>query len=366
MYIYNYKDWPHFKWDINFLESFLSLLRYKQGKLFGRMESLGFDLKNEAILRTLTQDVVKSSEIEGEILDTEQVRSSIARRLGVEIGGFSSTNKNIEGVVEMMLDAVNNFDHPLTQDRLFKWHASLFPTGYSGMNKIQVGNWRNDHHGPMQVISGPFGKEKIHFQASPAQEIDQEMVLFLKWFNEEEKLDLVLKAGIAHFWFVTIHPFEDGNGRIARALTDMLLARSENSSQRFYSFSSQIRQERNKYYDILEKSQKGTMDITHWLEWFLKCLERAIEGAQGSLATVLSKARFWEKNSKYSFNDRQRKVLNLLMDEFKGNLTTSKWAKMTKCSQDTAHRDIIDLISKGILIKNQEGGRSTNYLMVSS
>lgn len=365
MYIYNDKNWPNFKWDIDFIEPLLSLLRYKQGKLLGRMESLGFNLQKEAILRTLTQDVVKSSEIEGEILDTKQVRSSIARRLGVEVG-TASINQNVEGIVEMMLDAVKNFEQPLTQERLFKWHASLFPTGRSGINKIFVGEWRNDAYGPMQVISGPFGKEKIHFQAPSAQSVNLEMAHFLKWFNKEEKIDLVLKAGIAHFWFLTIHPFEDGNGRIARTLTDMLLARSENSSQRFYSFSSQIRQERNKYYNILEKSQKGTIDITLWLEWFLKCLERAIEGSQNSLETVLFKARFWEKNSKYSFNDRQRKVLNLLMDDFKGNLTTSKWAKITNCSQDTAHRDIVDLISKGILTKNVEGGRSTNYLIVPS
>lgn len=363
MYIYNDKNWPHFKWDVSLIDPRLSLLRYKQGKLLGRMESLGFDLQNEAILKTLTQDVVKSSEIEGEILDTEQVRSSIARRLGVEVGG-APINQSVEGIVEMMLDAVKKFDDFLTEARLFRWHASLFPTGYSGMSEILVGKWRNDRHGPMQVISGPFGKEKIHFQAPPAQALNHEMLGFLKWFNEEEKLDLVLKAGIAHFWFVTIHPFDDGNGRIARTLTDMLLARSENSSQRFYSFSAQIQRERNQYYDVLERTQKGTIDITFWLEWFLQCLERAIEGAQDSLATVLLKAKFWEKHLNSSFNERQRKVLNLLLDKFQGNLTSSKWAKITKCSQDTAHRDIIDLIKKGILNKTAESGRSTNYKLV--
>jgi len=365
MYIYEDKNWPHFKWNLNRLEPLLSALRYKQGKLLGRMESIGFDLQNEAVLRTLTQDVVKSSEIEGEILDTAQVRSSITRRLGVEIGGLSTINKNVEGIVEIMLDATTKFSYPLTQDRLLGWHAALFPTGYSGMNKILVSRWRDDSHGPMQVISGPFGKEHIHFQAPSAHLLDKEMSDFLKWFNREENLDLVLKSGIAHFWFVTIHPFEDGNGRIARALSDMLLARSENSSQRFYSFSAEIQRERNKYYDILEMSQKGTIDITLWLEWFLECLEKAIENAQESLTTILLKAKFWEKHSHFSFNERQRKILNLLWDGFQGNLTSSKWAKITKCSQDTAHRDIIDLIKKDILRKNTEGGRSTNYSLVS-
>lgn len=365
MYIYNHENWPHFVWDIKLLEPLLSLLRYKQGKLLGRMESLGFDFQNEAILKTLTQDVVKSSEIEGETLDTEQVRSSIARHLGVELGTYSPINQHVEGFVEMMLDAINKFDQPLTPERLFGWHASLFPTGYNGMNKILIGEWRDDNHGPMQVISGPFGKEKVHFQAPPAQQIDQEMNHFIKWFNEANNLDLVLKAGIAHLWFVTIHPFEDGNGRIARILTDMLLARSESSSQRFYSFSAQIQRERNKYYDMLERTQKGTIDITLWLEWFLKCLERAIEGSQDSLTIILLKAKFWQNHSKQLFNERQKKMLNLLLDGFKGNLTSSKWANITKCSQDTAQRDIIDLIKKGILNKNIEGGRSTNYLLVS-
>jgi Fic family protein len=330
------------------------------------MEALGFNLRQEAVLQTLTSDVLKSSEIEGEKLDAEQVRSSVARRLGMDIDALKPVDRNVEGIVEMMLDATRHYEQPLTADRLFAWHASLFPAGRSGMTKIRVGGWRNDSTGPMEVVSGPFGKERVHFQAPPAARLDGEMKEFLDWFNAETGMDAVLKSALAHLWFVTLHPFDDGNGRIARAISDLTLARSENSSQRFYSMSAQIRQERNAYYDILEQSQKGTMDITPWMEWFLGCLGRAIEGAQTTLGTVLSKARFWEAIAGVPLNERQRRVINRLLDGFEGKLTTSKYAKLAKCSQDTALRDILPLVECGILIKNPEGGRSTSYALAES
>lgn len=329
----------------------------------GHMEALGFPLRQEAQLQTLTSDVLKSSEIEGETLDAEQVRSSIARRLGMDIGALKSTDRNVEGIVEMMLDATRRYSEPLTSDRLFAWHASLFPTGRSGMTKIRVGNWRDDATGRMQVISGPIGKEHAHFEAPTAARLDGEMQAFLDWFNATEQIDPVLKAGVSHFWFVTIHPFDDGNGRIARTIADMALARSENSPQRFYSMSAQIRQERSAYYDILEKTQKGTMDITPWLDWFLGCLGRAIDGAQITLGAVLAKARFWETVGRVAINERQRFVLNRLLDGFEGKLTSSKYAKLVKCSQDTAQRDILSLVEHSILVRNPEGGRSTSYAL---
>ena len=323
------------------------------------MEALGFPLRNEAILQTLTQDVLKSSEIEGEILNPDQVRSSIARRLGMDIGALEPADRNVEGVVEMMLDATQKYKSSLTEERLFAWHAALFPTGYSGMSKITVGAWRN---GPMEVVSGPMGKERVHYEAPAAKRLAKEMKVFLKWYNSESDIDPVLKAAIAHFWFVTIHPFDDGNGRIARAIADMSLARSESSSQRFYSMSAQIRKERKTYYDILESSQKqDTGDITPWLKWFLECLGGAFEGADATLATVLKKARFWEKHSATAINERQRIMINRLFDGFFGNLNTSKWAKMQKCSPDTALRDISELLKLGILKKDESGGRSTSY-----
>jgi Fic family protein len=325
------------------------------------MEALGFNLRQEAVLQTLTTDVVKSSEIEGEKLDAEQVRSSIARRLGIDIGALKPADRNVEGVVEMMLDATRHYDQPLSKERLYAWHAALFPTGRSGMLKINVGAWRDDREGPMQVVSGAMGRERVHFEAPPAPHVQREMAAFLHWFNTQNDLDQVMKAGLAHLWFVTIHPFEDGNGRIARAIADMSLARSENSPQRFYSMSAQIRRERSEYYNILEQTQKGDMDVTPWMRWFLGCLGRAIEGAQIVLSTVLLKARFWERAQGVSLNERQRFVLNRLLDGFEGKLTSTKYAKLTNSSQDTAHRDITYLVDHGMLVRSAEGGRSTSY-----
>lgn len=361
MYIYEHSDWPHFKWDIKKLLPTLSLVRNMQGKIIGKMGVLGFELKKSADLDVLTLDVTKSSEIEGEILAPEQVKSSIARRLGIQILGSVKSDKKVDGAVDMTLDAVNNFDNELNKDRLFSWHKSLFPTGHSGMYEVIKGNWRDDSQGSMQVVSGPVGRENIHFQAPAASVIEKEMELFFEWLNKENDIDLVLKAGIAHLWFVTIHPFEDGNGRITRALTDMILARSDEQSQRFYSMSTQIMSERKEYYDILEKTQKGDLNITGWLEWFLNCLKNALDNSEIILKKVLVKHDFWIKYSAKIQNERQRKVLDMLLEGFEGKLTTSKWAKICKCSQDTALRDILDLVEKGILIKLPAGGRSTSY-----
>jgi Fic family protein len=361
--LYDRPDWPTFHWNRESLAKPLATVRHQQGRLIGHMEALGFKLQQEAVLKTLTEDVLKSSEIEGEKLDAEQVRSSIARRLGMDIGGLKAVDRNVEGIVEMMLDATRHYDKPLTPERLFSWHASLFPTGRSGMTRIRVGAWRDDSRGPMQVVSGPVGRERIHFQAPAAERLDPEMQKFLSWFNTDTVMDAVLKAGQAHLWFVTLHPFDDGNGRIARAIADMALARSEQSPQRFYSMSAQIRQERAAYYKILEHTQWGSMDVTPWIDWFLSCLGRAIDGAKTTLAVVLSKARFWEVIKSVPINDRQRRVLNRLLDGFEGKLTTSKWAKLAKCSQDTAFRDILQLVDHGILIRNPEGGRSTSYAL---
>ncbi len=361
MYIHQVKDWPKFHWDDGKLAAQLASVRHRQGRLIGHMEALGFSLRQEAVLRTLTADVLKSSEIEGEMLDTEQVRSSIARRLGMDIGALKAADRNVEGVVEMMLDATGRYGEPLTADRLLGWHASLFPTGRSGMTKIRTGAWRDDSKGPMQVVSGRVGKERIHYEAPEAKRVDAEMRGFLTWFETPSDGDLVLKAGLAHLWFVTIHPFEDGNGRIARAVADMALARSESSPQRFYSMSAQIRQERSAYYGVLEQTQKGTMDITDWMEWFLGCLGRAIDGAQTALSAVLAKARFWDGIKDVRLNGRQRHVINILMEGFEGKLTSSRYAALTKSSQDTAHRDILDLVAHGVLVRNPERGRSTSY-----
>jgi Fic family protein len=360
-YIHELKDWPDFRWDHKALAGLLADVRHRQGRLVGRMQGLGFGLRSEAMLRTLTEDVLKSSEIEGEILDRDQVRSSLARRLGMDIGGLVPADREVEGVVEMMLDATQNYADALTDGRLFGWHAALFPMGRSGMHKIAVGAWRDDRAGPMQVISGPVGRERVHYQAPKAGRVPQDMAAFLAWFNGQGEIDPVLKAGVAHLWFVTIHPFEDGNGRIARAIADMQLARSEDSPQRFYSMSAQIRQERNAYYEILEATQKDDLDITGWLAWFLACLGRAIDGAEGILAGVLKKARFWEKHRADTLNDRQRDMLNRLLDGFEGKLTSSKWAAIEKCSPDTALRDITGLLERGILVRDEGGGRSTSY-----
>jgi Fic family protein len=361
MYLYNHQNWPIFEWDSEKLLPLLSYVRNQQGKLIGKMGALGFELRNEANLEILTMEIIKSTEIEGEILNREQVRSSIARRLGLDISGLVYSERNVDGIVDLMIDATKNFDQELNKERLFSWHASLFPTGQSGLYKIITGNWRNDSTGPMQVVSGALGKEKVHFQAPPAAQIENEMRIFLDWFNLEQNTDLVLKAAIAHLWFVTIHPFEDGNGRVSRVLSDMQLARSDEQSYRFYSMSAQIRKERNSYYDILEKTQKGDLDITDWVEWFLKCLLNAIENSDKLLQKIIYKHTFWMRNSGVTINERQRKILNLLMDDFEGVLNTAKWAKIAKCSQDTALRDIQDLIEKEILVKSIEGGRSTNY-----
>lgn len=365
MYIHELQDWPRFRWDTDRLAKPLASVRHRQGRLTGRMESLGFNLQQEAVLRTLTADVLKSSEIEGEKLEAEQVRSSIARRLGMDVGALKPADRHVEGVVEMMLDATRRYDQPLTAERLFSWHAALFPTGRSGMTKIRVGAWRDDGTGPMRVVSGPIGKERVHFAAPPAARLEREMTNFLEWFNRPADIDEVLKAALSHLWFVTIHPFDDGNGRIARAIADMVLARSEKSPQRFYSMSTQIRQERAAYYDILEQTQRRTMDITPWMDWFLGCLGLAIEGAQTILGAVLAKARFWESVRGVPLNERQTLVLNRLLDGLEGKLTTSKYAKLTKSSQDTALRDILPLVERGILVRGLEGGRSTSYALAN-
>lgn len=364
-YIHQDPDWPKFTWDSSEVLNLLASVRHRQGRLFGRMESLGFELREEAVLRTLTEDVTTSSEIEGESLDKEQVRSSIALRLGMDVGAVSPADRNVEGIVEMMLDATQRYREPLTQDRLFGWHAALFPTGRSGMTKIAVAAWRGQKAGPMQVASGRIGREHVHFEAPSWDRLNDEMTAFLTWFETKDDVDPVLRAAIAHLWFVTIHPFEDGNGRIARAIADMALSRSEESPQRFYSMSAQIRVERKGYYDILEETQKGELDVTAWLIWFLNCLDRAFDGAETILSNVLAKASVWERIGEQTVNDRQRKVLNLLLDGgFEGNLTAKKWGLLTKTSPDTGLRDINDLIERGILVRDDAKARATTYSLV--
>ena len=364
MYVWQQPEWPSLRWDEQRLSKLLSSVSRKQGRLLGRMEALGFDLRDEAHLHTLTEDVVKSSEIEGEKLERDQVRSSLARRLGLNVGGLVPADRDVEGVVEMMLDATGNYDNPLTEERLFAWHASLFPTSRSGLRKITVGRWRDDRAGPMQVISGAVGHEKVHYEAPPAARLPGEMAAFLKWFEEPGDTDPLLAAGLAHLWFVTIHPFDDGNGRIARAIADMALSRSETSRQRFYSMSAQIRRERKDYYATLEAVQKDDVDITRWQTWILSCLLRAIEGADDTLGSVLRKARFWERFAQTPLNERQITVLNALLEGIESKLTTSTWARIARCSQDTAHRDILDLVQRGALKKDPGGGRSTRYSLV--
>jgi Fic family protein len=364
VYIHERPEWPEFQWNAEKLSESLAQVRHQQGRLLGRMESLGFQLKAEASLQSLTEEIVKSSEIEGEILDRDQVRSSIARRLGMNIGALTPAERHVEGVVELMLDATQNYDDPLTDQRLFGWHAALFPTGRSGMRRITIGGWRTDETGPMQVVSGAVGREKVHFEAPAAKRLPAEMKAFLDWLNAEREKDPVIKAALAHLWFVTIHPFEDGNGRIARAIADLALARSEHSPQRFYSMSAQIRKERKAYYDILERTQRSTLDITSWLGWFLGCLGRAFDGADAIMGNVLQKAAFWKEHGASDFNDRQRLMLNRLLEGFEGKLTSSKWEKIAKTSQPTATRDINDLIKRGILQRDAAGGRSTSYSLV--
>jgi len=357
-YIYEHKNWTDFSWQDKLINAVFGEVRLMQGRIIGQMNSLGFSVKKEATLTALTLDIVKSSEIEGELLNYEQVRSSIARRLGINIAGLLPSNRHIEGIVEMMLNATQLYNLPLTEERLFGWHAALFPTGYSGPYKIEVGSYRT---GDMQVVSGAMGKEKVHYQAVPPEHVKMEMDKFLEWFNNDNTLDPVLKAAIAHFWFIIIHPFDDGNGRIARAITDMLLACAENSGERFYSMSSQILIERKQYYEILQKVQHSVGDITEWLDWFLHCLKNAMLATENTTQKILQKAEFWNLHEQTAINERQRLILNKLFDGFEGKLQTSKWAKITKTSTDTALRDIKDLVAKGILQQTKEGGRNSNY-----
>jgi Fic family protein len=363
-YIHQLIEWPAFHWDHETLAQQLAAVRHRQGKLLGRMESLGFGFQAEASLQTLTLDVIKSSEIEGEELNADQVRSSIARRLGMDIAGLVPADRHVDGIVEMMLDATQHYNTLLTDKRLFGWHAALFPTGYSGMHKIVIGSWRdNTSDDPMQVVSGPLNRQKVHYEAPASDRLSYEMNRFLEWFNTENSIDYVLKAAIAHLWFVTIHPFDDGNGRIARALGDMQLARADGITRRFYSVSAQIRIERNSYYDALEKTQKDKLDVTAWLQWFLGCLDRSLTATEETLALVMKKNRFWETHAAVVLNERQKMMLTKLLDGFIGKLTSSKWAKIAKCSSDTAIRDINDLIERGILLKEPSGGRSTSYVL---
>lgn len=357
-YIYNNSNWPNFTWQDKYISKTFGEVRNLQGKIMGQMSSIGFSAKEEAILTTLTLDVVKSSEIEGEQLNYDQVRSSIARRLGIEIAGLIPSDRNVEGVVEMMIDATQNYLQPLTEDRLFGWHSSLFPGGRSGMYKIEVGRYRS---GEMQIVSGAMGKERVHYEAPSPELMKFEMDRFLAWFNSDVDIDPVLKAAVAHFWFIIIHPFDDGNGRIARAISDLSLARSDKSSERYYSMSNQILVERKRYYEVLQKVQHSAGDITEWLDWFLNCLHNALLETDKTLSKIFSKIEFWRKHENTPINERQRFMLNKLLDGFDGKLKTSKWAKIAKCSPDTALRDIKDLIEKGIMRQEEQGGRSTNY-----
>ena len=358
MYLHERENWWKFTYDSHKVMTELGKVRAKQGLMLGRMSSLGFDFQEDALLTTLSQELVSSSEIEGELLDRQQVRSSIARRLGIETAGMVGTSRYVEGVVEMLLDATQRYAEPLTDARLFGWHNVLFPTGMSGLYKIEVAQYRS---GEMQVVSGAMGKEKVHYEAPKPERLAEEMERFISWVNAESEVDEVVKAAITHLWFVTIHPFDDGNGRIARALTDMMLARSERTSKRFYSMSAEIKLMRSEYYEVLERTQRGDGDITEWLLWFLRCFDAALDSTEENLSAVLARARYWEHFAKEEINERQRKIINLQFDGFFGKLTSSKWAKIAKCSSDTALNDIKDLLGKGMLVKNGEGGRSTNY-----
>ncbi|MHB8141657.1 MAG: Fic family protein [Vulcanimicrobiaceae bacterium] len=360
-YLWQAGDWPSWHYDLATLAGPLGEVSRAQGLLMGRLADVGMALRDQASLSALTEDVVKTSEIEGEQLNVESVRSSIARRLGVDIGALAPVDRHIEGVVEMVLDATANCDAPVTRERLFGWHAALFPTGYSGLARIKVGGWRDDAGGPMQVVSGPIGRQQVHFEAPPADRLESETNHFLDWANGASNEPPLIKAGLAHLWFVTLHPFDDGNGRIARAIGDLLLARADGSPQRFYSLSAQIQRERKAYYDILERTQKGSLHVTEWLTWFLDTLHRAVDQAQHTLDAVLAKARFWQRWATTPLNERQVKLLDRLLDGFEGKLTTSKWAAIAKCSPDTALRDINELLTHGVLRKSAAGGRSTTY-----
>lgn len=360
-YIWQADEWPNWRYDLAALAGPLAEVSRAQGLLIGRLSDVGMALRDQASLSALTEDVVKTSEIEGEQLNLESVRSSIARRLGVDIGALAPVDRHVEGVVEMVLDATANCNAPVARERLFAWHAALFPTGYSGLSKIRVGAWRDDAGGPMQVVSGPLGRQRVHFEAPPADRLEAETSRFLEWVNAATGEPPLIKAGLAHLWFVTLHPFDDGNGRIARAIGDLLLARADGSPQRFYSLSAQIQRERKAYYDTLERTQKGTLDVTAWLAWFLDTLHRAVDQAQHTLDAVLAKARFWQRFGDTPMSERQVKLLNRMLDGFEGKLTTSKWAVMAKCSPDTALRDINELLAHGVLRKAAAGGRSTHY-----
>ncbi len=361
MYIYERPNWPNFTWDHEQVYQALLPVKFEQGRLLGQMKNLGFELQKSAVLEALTSEVVKTSEIEGEVLNVSEVRSSVARHLGLEAGGLLPADRHVDGIVEMLLDATRNYNKPLTQERLCHWHALLFPTG---MMLVNAGVLRRDNEGPMQVVSGHYGREKVHFTAPPAKNISQETKKFLQWFNQQQKnLDPIVKAAIAHLWFVTLHPFEDGNGRISRAIADMALALAEQQANRFYSMSTEIRKQRKSYYEILERTQKSRLDISEWLVWFLNCLHQSILQSDSLLKNILNKAKFWEQHADKSLNERQITMLNFLFDGFKGKLTSSKWAKMIKCSQDTAARDIKYLLNQEILVKSAEGGRSTSYLL---
>jgi len=362
-YIYQYENWHHFYWDEKEVQAILGKVRHLQGKILGQVKALGFLIQKETWLSNLTLDVVKSSEIEGELLNYELVRSSIARKLGMPNAGILHSDRNVEFVVEMMLDATQNYQKNLDKERLFGWHAALFPTGMNGIYKIDVAKYRR---GEMQIVSGAMGKENVHYQAPPPNQVPFEMERFLDWLNQDQKIDMVIKSAIAHFWFIMIHPFDDGNGRIARAISDLLLARSENTSQRFYSLSNQFLKEKKAYYNILQKNQYSDGDITDWIIWFLNSLFQALKNTEQTIDRVLYKADFWDKHKETELNSRQRLMLNKLLDGFTGKLKTSKWAKITKCSQDTALRDIKDLIDKGILKQEKSGGRSTNYELVET
>ncbi|TNF55178.1 MAG: Fic family protein [Gammaproteobacteria bacterium] len=362
-YIWQASDWPYWRFDLAALAGPMAEVSRAQGLLMGRLADVGMVLRDQASLATLTEDVVKTSEIEGEQLNVDSVRSSIARRLGVDIGALAPVDRHVEGVVEMVLDATANCDARVSRERLFGWHAALFPTGYSGLAKIKVGGWRDDANGPMQVVSGPIGRQRVHFEAPPADRLAFETSRFLDWLNGPSSEPPLLKAGLGHLWFITLHPFDDGNGRIARAIGDLLLARADGSPQRFYSLSAQIQRERKAYYDILERSQKRSLDVTEWLAWFLDTLHHAVDQAQHTLDAVLSKARFWQRWASMPFNERQLKLLNKLLDGFDGKLTSSKWAAIAKCSPDTALRDINALLARGVLRKMAAGGRSTSYVL---
>lgn len=360
IYIHQLKYWPSFTWNEQEFISLLSEVRNLQGKLMGKVEGLGFQLKDEANLETLIQDVLQTSAIEGEILNPELVRSSIATRLGLEYSGIETSDRHVDGIVELMLDATQNDNKTLTDDRLFGWHAALFPTGRSGLYKIEVANWRS---GAMQVVSGGIGREIVHYEAPKSENLAFEMKQFLDWFNSEQNLESVLKAAVAHLWFITIHPFDDGNGRIARAITDMQLSKADGINQRFYSMSTEINKQKKGYYAILERTQKDDLEITEWIIWFLGCLKNSILHSSIIIDKVVNKHNFWVRSAGLINNERQKLMLNKLMENFEGNLTSSKWVKMTKTSPDTALRDITDLVNKGILLKGESGGRSTNYVL---